>query len=120
MHPKAISLGARIASYSAADRRRRAVLPTISRDSVVLAKGHRSLPARCGVCLADGVDLARWLVQGGFALDWPQYSRGAYSQDQATAAGKDSGSLPEAFSRPRKYRACIRAADRRPAFAGSA
>ena len=35
-----------------------------SAGHVVLAKGHRSLPARCGVCLADGVDLARWLVQG--------------------------------------------------------
>jgi endonuclease YncB( thermonuclease family) len=35
------------------------------------------------VCFAGGVDLARWLVSGGLALDWPQYSRGAYSDGQA-------------------------------------
>ena len=92
-----------------------------SAGHVVLAKGHRSLPARCGVCLADVASIWRGgLCKAGFALDWPQYSRGAYSQDQATAAGKGSGMFAGSFLEPRKYRACIRAADRRRALAGSA
>jgi hypothetical protein len=46
--PESDQLGG-ASSYSAADRRRRAVLPTILRTRRrVLAKGHRSLPARCG------------------------------------------------------------------------
>src|SRR5258707_8599353 len=31
------------------------------------------------VCSIGSDDLARWFAGGGLALDWPQYSRGAYS-----------------------------------------
>jgi endonuclease YncB( thermonuclease family) len=39
----------------------------------------------------------------GLALDWPQYSRGTYSEDQATAAGKGSGMFAGSFLEPWKY-----------------
>ena len=39
------------------------------------------------VCMAGGVDLARWLVGAGLALDWPQYSRGTYSRITCTLLG---------------------------------
>jgi len=42
-------------------------------------------------CVAAGVDLARWLVRSGLALDWPQYSRGAYASDQASAVRDGAG-----------------------------
>src|ERR1700747_2067052 len=29
-------------------------------------------------CSVAGVDLGEWLVRSGFALDWPQYSKGRY------------------------------------------
>ncbi|MGQ2901720.1 thermonuclease family protein [Neoaquamicrobium sediminum] len=32
---------------------------------------------------ADGADVSRWLVSNGYALDWPKYSRGYYTKDQA-------------------------------------
>jgi endonuclease YncB( thermonuclease family) len=64
------------------------------------------------VCSAGGVDLAQWLVGGGLAIDWPQYSRGAYSADQATAARKGSGMFAGSYIEPWAYRACIRSGGR--------
>ena len=40
------------------------------------------------LCTVAGVDLARWMVGNGHALDWPRYSKGPYAGDQATAEGK--------------------------------
>jgi endonuclease YncB( thermonuclease family) len=47
---------------------------------------YKRIVARCSV---RGEDLARWSVSQGWALDWPQYSGGAYSdaQERAKAAG---------------------------------
>jgi hypothetical protein len=33
-------------------------------------------------CSIGGVDLGDWLVRNGFALDWPQYSKGKYDAAQ--------------------------------------
>src|SRR6478672_5992917 len=33
-------------------------------------------------CSAGGADLGEWLVRNGFALDWPQYSKGRYEAAQ--------------------------------------
>jgi endonuclease YncB( thermonuclease family) len=30
------------------------------------------------VCTVAGTDIADWLLRNGFALDWPQYSKGGY------------------------------------------
>jgi endonuclease YncB( thermonuclease family) len=64
------------------------------------------------VCLAGGADLARWLVGAGLALDWPKYSSGAYSADQATAASKGAGIWAGSYIEPWAYRACIRSGGR--------
>jgi endonuclease YncB( thermonuclease family) len=69
----ALELSAWIASYTV-------LCSVISKDR------YNRLVARCSV---RGEDLARWSVSQGWALDWPQYSRGDYSdaQEQAKAAG---------------------------------
>jgi endonuclease YncB( thermonuclease family) len=64
------------------------------------------------LCSAGGVDLARWLVGAGLALDWPKYSRGAYATDQAAAAGKGAGMFAGSYIEPWAYRACIRSGGR--------
>ena len=40
-----------------------------------------------------GVDLGTWLVQNGFALDWPDYSKGKYGADQRAAEEAGRGHL---------------------------
>jgi endonuclease YncB( thermonuclease family) len=60
-------------------------------------------------CVAVGVDLARWLVRSGLALDWPQYSRGAYASDQASAARDSAGMFAGSYVSPWDYRACRQA-----------
>jgi len=54
--------------------------------SQVATDRYKRVVARCSV---RGEDIGRWAVSQGWALDWPQYSRGEYkaSQDQAKAAG---------------------------------
>jgi endonuclease YncB( thermonuclease family) len=64
------------------------------------------------VCFAGGDDLARWLVRAGLALDWPQYSRGAYSADQAAASRAGAGIFAGSYIEPWAYRACIRSGGR--------
>jgi endonuclease YncB( thermonuclease family) len=61
------------------------------------------------ICVAAGVDLARWLVRSGLALDWPQYSRGAYASDQASAARDGAGMFAGSYTNPWTYRACRQA-----------
>jgi endonuclease YncB( thermonuclease family) len=43
------------------------------------------------VCTVAGVDLAEWLVTNGLALDWPQYSKGAYAAAQSQAKHANLG-----------------------------
>jgi endonuclease YncB( thermonuclease family) len=62
--------------------------------------------ARCEVV---GVDLAAWLVRGGLALDWPQYSKGRYNMDQRAAEKAGTGMWKGSYVEPWLYRACIRA-----------
>jgi endonuclease YncB( thermonuclease family) len=59
-------------------------------------------------CIAAAADLARWLVRSGLALDWPQYSRGAYAADQASAATAGAGMFAGSYAAPWAYRACRR------------
>ncbi|MES0056557.1 thermonuclease family protein [Mesorhizobium sp. M0078] len=59
-----------------------------------------------GDCLrADGINVAAWMVEHGQAMDWPRYSRGAYSA-QAGEGGDREGrhmgrSLPDALGMAR-------------------
>jgi endonuclease YncB( thermonuclease family) len=53
--------------------------------SVLFGK-HRRTGRYVGDCFrADGESVAGWLVENGHALDWPKYSGGAYTSQQATA-----------------------------------
>ncbi len=63
-------------------------------------------------CSVDGIDLGKWLVSSGLALDWPQYSRGKYdtAQQQAEHAGR--GIWTGSYVDPWLYRGCIRASGR--------
>jgi len=111
-------------------------------ESDQLCRGADSLPYRCGsvaafaldqiggrpvtcspratdryrrvvaVCVGAPVDLARWLVGAGLALDWPQYSRGAHSTDQAAATSKGAGIWAGSYIEPWKYRDCVRSGGR--------
>jgi endonuclease YncB( thermonuclease family) len=62
--------------------------------------------ARCAV---GGADLGSWLVHGGLALDWPQYSKGKYAFDQQAAEQAGNGIWKGSYVEPWLYRACIRA-----------
>ncbi|SHM83595.1 thermonuclease family protein [Bradyrhizobium lablabi] len=60
------------------------------------------------VCAVAGVDLAEWLVKNGLALDWPQYSKGAYAAVHDKAEQLDRGMWGGSFVEPWRYRACRR------------
>jgi endonuclease YncB( thermonuclease family) len=49
--------------------------------------------------------VSRWLVINGHALDWPQYSSGAYSSEQAAAAALGRGLWQGDFVEPWTSRA---------------
>ncbi len=55
--------------------------------------------------LADGRSVASEMVKAGHALDWPHYSRGTYSSEQATAKKARLGLWRGTFERPWDYRA---------------
>jgi endonuclease YncB( thermonuclease family) len=59
-------------------------------------------------CTVDGVDLGDWLVRNGFALDWPQYSKGRYDAAQRDAEHAGRGIWAGSYVAPWLYRACIR------------
>ncbi|MGX9117893.1 thermonuclease family protein [Mesorhizobium sp. BHbsci] len=54
---------------------------------------------------ADGVEIASWLVEHGQALDWPRYSHGAYTQQQAKAEAAKTGIWAGTFQAPWDWRA---------------
>jgi endonuclease YncB( thermonuclease family) len=55
-----------------------------------------------------GPDIGKWLVANGFALDWPQYSKGQYAEEQRGAEKAGRGIWRGSFVEPWKYRACRR------------
>jgi endonuclease YncB( thermonuclease family) len=59
-------------------------------------------------CAVGGVDLGDWLVRNGFALDWPQYSKGRYDAAQRDAEHAGRGIWAGSYVEPWLYRACIR------------
>ncbi|WP_190234213.1 excalibur calcium-binding domain-containing protein [Mesorhizobium sp. M4A.F.Ca.ET.050.02.1.1] len=62
---------------------------------------------------ADGVSVASWMVEHGQALDWPRYSHGAYSAQQAKAEAAKLGLWVGTFQAPWEWRAA-HAGDARP------
>ncbi|WP_245334862.1 thermonuclease family protein [Bradyrhizobium mercantei] len=59
-------------------------------------------------CSVGGVDLGKWLVLNGLALDWPQYSKGRYGAVQRDAERAGRGIWKGSHVEPWLYRACIR------------
>ena len=60
------------------------------------------------VCNVGGTDIGDWLVRKGFALDWPQYSKGSYAEAQADARKHERGMWSGSFKDPWIYRTCRR------------
>jgi endonuclease YncB( thermonuclease family) len=54
---------------------------------------------------ADGASVAELLVLGGWALDWPKYSKGDYSDEQAQAKSNKRGMWAGTFTPPWEWRA---------------
>ena len=61
------------------------------------------------VCSVAGVDMADWLVRGGLAFDWPQYSKGRYTTAQKVAERSGDGMWGGQWVVPWAYRACVSA-----------
>ncbi len=59
-----------------------------------------------GVCFRnDGVEVNRWLVESGFAVDWVRYSNGKYAQEQKMARKRAEGVWKGTFELPCEARA---------------
>lgn len=56
------------------------------------------------VCTARGIDIADWMVRQGHALDWPQYSAGAYAPAQKAARAARRGMWSGSFAHPWEWR----------------
>jgi endonuclease YncB( thermonuclease family) len=64
------------------------------------------------VCSVGDTDIADWLVRNGLALDWPQYSKGKYTDAQKAAEHSGDGMWGGQWVEPWRYRICIRAGGR--------
>jgi endonuclease YncB( thermonuclease family) len=60
-------------------------------------------------CLVGGADIGDWLVRNGFALDWPEYSKGKYGAAEREAEQAGRGIWAGSYVEPWLYRVCIRA-----------
>lgn len=59
-----------------------------------------------GVCFrADGIEVNRWLVANGFAVDWQRYSKGAYAATEEDARARAAGIWRGKFQLPCEARA---------------
>jgi endonuclease YncB( thermonuclease family) len=56
----------------------------------------------------DGESVQRWLVRGGYAMDWPRYSRGAFAKEQSAAKSEGVGIWQGEFQPPWEWRAAQR------------
>lgn len=55
-------------------------------------------------CQQGETDINAWLVENGWALDWPYYSHGAYASEQAAAKKSRAGIWAFNFMEPWLYR----------------
>ncbi|MGJ4953831.1 thermonuclease family protein [Bradyrhizobium sp. HKCCYLS20291] len=60
-------------------------------------------------CAAGAVDLGRFMVSRGLAIEEPQYSHGAYASDQLAARRAGRGIWSGRFVEPPLYRSCMHA-----------
>ena len=104
---------ARSYQYRCGQKASNALLEFIDRRPVDCVEVDRDRYKRAvSVCTVGGTDIADWLVRNGLALDWPQYSKGAYAAAQAEAKREQRGMWTGSFKEPWTYRACRRAGGR--------
>lgn len=76
-----------------------------SRPTTCRILGHDRYRRLVGSCArADGAEVAAWMVRNGHALDWPQYSRGAYAAEEAAAKKNRIGVWRGVFDPPWQWR----------------
>lgn len=87
-----------------------ALFTTIARPVTCAPTGRDQYGRTVAVCFLGepGPDIGKWLVANGFALDWPQYSKGQYAEEQHGAEKAERGIWRGSFVEPWKYRACRR------------
>lgn len=77
-----------------------------SRPVTCMPVGHDLYRRTVAVCRrADGADVNAWLVENGYAVDWPKYSHGAYSGAEERAMVADRGIWRGWFELPCRFRA---------------
>lgn len=57
---------------------------------------------------ADGRNVQSWLVENGYAMDWPRYSGGAYGDEQERARQRQKGIWQGRFEPPWDWRVAHR------------
>jgi endonuclease YncB( thermonuclease family) len=78
---------------------------TVSCDPQAIDRYGRTV----AICSVERIDLADWLVRSGLAFDWPQYSKGLYTDTQKAAERSGDGMWGGQWVVPWRYRDCIRA-----------
>ena len=59
---------------------------------------------RIGQCSVNGVDIHRWLVKEGWAINFEPYARGRFKEEEAEARGDRLGMWRGCFVAPRDFR----------------
>lgn len=55
-------------------------------------------------CFFGHTNINAWLVENGWALDWPKYSKGAYANQQKAAEASKQGIWKSSFTLPWEWR----------------
>jgi endonuclease YncB( thermonuclease family) len=77
-----------------------------SRPVTCTPSGHDRYHRTVANCRrADGSSVNAWLVENGYAVDWPKYSHGVFSAAQDRAMAADRGIWRGWFELPCRYRA---------------
>ncbi|MBB3385998.1 MULTISPECIES: thermonuclease family protein [unclassified Rhizobium] len=77
-----------------------------SRPTRCTPSGHDRYRRTVATCFrADGAEVNRWLVQSGYAVDWPKYSHGLYQEAQYEAMAAERGIWNGYFDLPCQARA---------------
>ncbi|MDX0977437.1 thermonuclease family protein [Sinorhizobium medicae] len=80
-----------------------------SRPTTCRILGNDRYRRLVGSCYrADGAEVAAWMVRHGHALDWPQYSQGAYAAEEAAAKKNRAGVWRGTFAPPWQWRKASR------------
>lgn len=59
------------------------------------------------VCSVNGVDIGKWLVRNGWAIDYARYSNGEYTSEQDAARAEVAGNWKYSWQYPENFRACL-------------